>query len=68
MGKIVRNSNLKVSHPCDQFMGYQFFYRSYTACLYITPIAFTASCLVKVRDKKILFLTDIAFRALLVLL
>ena len=44
------------------------FYRSYTACVYITSIAFTASCLVKVRDKKILFLTDIAFRALLVLL
>ena len=68
MEKIVRNTNFKVSHACDQFIGFQFFYRSYTACLYITSIAFTASCLVKVRDKKILFLTDVAFRVLLVLL
>ena len=68
MGKIVRNTNFKLSHACDQFIGFQFFYRSYTACLYITPIAFTASFLVKVRDKKTLLLTDIAFGALLVLL
>ena len=33
-----------------------FFYHSYTACPYITPVAFTASCLVKVRDKKISFI------------
>ena len=65
MGKIVRNTNFKLSHACDQFIGFQFFYRSYTALI---PIAFTASCLVKVRDKKTLLLTDIAFRALLVLL
>ena len=68
MEKIVRNTDFKVSHACDQFIGFQFFYRSYTACPYITPVAFTASCLVKVRDKKTLLLIDIAFRALLVLL
>ena len=56
MGKIVRNTNLKVSQACDQFIGFQFFYHSYTACAYITPIAFTPSCLVKVRDKKTLLL------------
>ena len=55
MEKIVKNTNFKVSRACDQFIGFQFFYRSYTACPYITPVAFTASCLVKVRDKKNLF-------------
>lgn len=60
MGKIVRNTNFKLSHACDQFIGFQFFFRSYTALI---PSAFTAS--LRLGDKKTLLLTDIAFRALL---
>ena len=37
MGKIVRNTNFKLSHACDQFIGFQFFFIALIPLLYLVP-------------------------------